>query len=193
MRAFVVARWPRILIAAFLPILVLIAMAGEIASAPSPTPATNDSDQLRVAITDALPGESGRSVPRLSSVRIDPTGDATIVFALRAGDTPQEIIAGGSSDMLSIFRAVYHPALVASVRTTTVIGTFPVAGQYGVREWPVLRAALSRQTANRLDWDHLTATRLPEAVDIWWVYPPLLTAIPVASPQAATPTATPRT
>lgn len=192
MRDFIVARWLRILTAALVPALALVGTAGQIAGAPSPTPAASDNDRLLAAVTAVLPGASGRSVPRLSSVRIDPTGDATAVFALRAGDTPQQIIAGGSADMLAIFRAVYHPAPVTSVRTTTVIGTYPVAGQYGTREWPVMRATLSRQTADRLDWDHLTAAKLPAAVDTWWVYPPLLAATPVATLRSAPPTASPR-
>ena len=167
-------------------------MAGQIAGAPAATPAANDSVRLREAIAAVLPPDSGRGVPRLASVDIDATGDATVVIALRAGKTAQEIVEGGASEFLVIFHAVYHPAPVARVRTTTVIGTYPVTGRYGTREWPVLRAVLTRQTAHRIDWHHLTPRTLPAAVDTWWVYPPLLAATPVASPSPATPTASPR-
>lgn len=189
MRGCVVAHRGRILIALLLPVVALLGMAGQIAGAPPATPAASDSGRLREATAAVLAPDSGRGVPRLTSVDIDSTGDATIVIALRAGDTEREIVEGGESDFLAVFRAVYHPAPVASVRTTTVIGTYPVTGQYGTREWPVMRAVLTHQTADRIDWYHLTASQLPAAVDTWWVYPPLLAATPVAGPSPATPSA----
>lgn len=187
MRASVTAPWPEALIAALVAVVLVIAAAGQIGDAASPPRSMTDSDRLRAAIARVLPPDSGRGVPRLSSVRIDPTGDATVVFALRAGDSAQQIVNAGTVDILAILRAIYHPVSVASVRTATVIGTYAVAGQYGTREWPVMRAVLSRQSADRLDWIHLTPNRLPAAVDTWWVYPPLL----AAAPESATPAATP--
>lgn len=186
MHASVVAKRCRVLIAAILLASLMIGAAAQTTGATSSASPASPSEQLRAAIAAVLPSDSGRGVPRLPSVRIDPTGDATVVFALREGDTAPEIVDRGLADILTIFRAVYHPAAVASVRTTTVIGTYAVTGQYGTREWPVMRAVLSRQAANRLDWNHLSAGTLRAALDTWWVYPPLL----AAEPDLATPDAT---
>lgn len=187
MVGFVVPRWLRVLAVALLPLLALAGTAGSLAGAAPPTPAASASDRLRAAVAAALPPGSGRDASRLARVDVDATGDATVVFALRAADTAPEIVGGGAADILAIFRAVYHPAPVASLRTATVIGTYPVIGQYGRRAMPVMRAVLSRMTANTLGWAHLTPRMLPAALDTWWVYPPLLAATPVASPSPATP------
>jgi hypothetical protein len=59
----------------------------------------------------------------------------------------------------------------SGVSSVTVLGTFPFQGTKGksVRESPVLRAVLSADRAGQIDWNDLTATDVPKAVDVWWL------------------------
>ncbi len=108
--------------------------------------------------------------PRLTQVNVDPTGDATIVFAIRSeNDDATAIRAGALADTLTVLRTVYEsPNGVTSV---TVLGTFPFQSTKGksVRESPVLRAVLSADRAEQIDWTQLTPDDVPNAVDVWWV------------------------
>lgn len=156
-------------------IAALLPLAGRAAPAtPAPaaaTPAPDAATQLHRAIAAVLPPDSGRDVARLSRVSIDPTGDVTVVFAIRSGPDAVAIRTGALADTLTILRAVYHSPVAAQVRTATVLGTYAVASATSTRELPVIRAVLTAQHASRLDPKTTTPDMLPKLLDLWWSYP----------------------
>ena len=140
-----------------------------------------------VAVAAALPEDIGAAAPR---VTIDLTGDATIEFAIRnADDDPVATRDGAIDDSLAVLRAVYgSPA--ESVRTVTVLGTFPFQGTKspGVRPTPVLRAVLSADHARNIDWQTVSPANLPAVVDVWWLQAAFaqVQAQPATTPTAVT-------
>jgi hypothetical protein len=150
-------------------------MAALILGLLRPLPAfaqTDDAALLYAALSESLDADANRPVPRLPRVAIDPSGDTTIVFAIRnEHDDASAIRDGAVSDTLTLLRTVYDTAPVDSVSSVTVLGTFPFKGTKAklVRENPVLRAVLSAEHAHGLDWQRLTPADLPTTVDVWWL------------------------
>ena len=133
---------------------------------------TDDAAMLYAALSESLDADADRPVPRLPRVAIDPSGDTTIVFAIRnEHDDASAIREGAVSDTLTVLRTVYAAAPVASVSSVTVLGTFAFKGTKAkrVRESPVLRAVLSAEHAQGLDWQRLAPADLPTIVDTWWL------------------------
>jgi hypothetical protein len=144
------------------------------AATPSGTPAAmSDAARIRAAIEAVLDPETHRGAIRLPGVRLDPTGDLTVVFALRDAASLDAIRTGGIDDVLTILRAVYDPVVSNRVRTTTVIGTFSETGQRGARELRVLRVVLSATRATAIDWATVTPADLARISDTWRIYPVL--------------------
>jgi hypothetical protein len=141
--------------------------------APAAAAAQADpSSALFQALSAGLSLGTHREAGRLPTVRVDPAGDATVVFAIRGeDDDAQATRAGALSDTLTVLRTVYQSPEAAQVQTLTVLGTFPFKSTKGraVRESPVLRAVLSAETASQLDWSLLTPDGVPGAVDTWWL------------------------
>jgi hypothetical protein len=134
--------------------------------------ADDDASQLYAALTANLDPDANRPVARLPRVSIDPTGDTTIIFAIRdENDDASTIRAGALGDTLTVLRTVFESAPVSSVRSVTVLGTFPFQNTKGhsVRESPVLRAVLSADHARQINWDLLTPDDVPSLVDVWWL------------------------
>lgn len=125
----------------------------------------------RAAIETILAPDSGRGVPRVPRVTLDPTGDLTVVFAMRdIADDPKAIGAGGLDDMFAILHAAYTTDTVHAIRTATVLGTYAVWGKFGsTRELPLMRATLSAERAGLLDWCYLRPTDLPTIAEDWWM------------------------
>ena len=75
------------------------------------------------------------------------------------------------ADTLTVLRTVYESSPVSGVTSVTVLGTFPFQSTKGksVRESPVLRAVLSADRAEQIDWNQLTPNDVPNAVDVWWL------------------------
>jgi hypothetical protein len=144
------------------------------AATPSGTPAaTRDETRIRAAIEAVLDPETHRGAIRLPGVRLDPTGDLTVVFALRAAPTLDAVRTAGIADVLTILRAVYDPLVSSRVRTTTVIGTFSETSERGARELRVLRVVLSAARAATIDWATVTPDELATRSDAWRIYPVL--------------------
>lgn len=121
------------------------------------------------AVAAALSTEPGQAAPRIS---IDPSGDTTIEFAIHnADDDPAATREGALADTLTLLRAVYDSSPSEVVRTVTVLGTFPFKGTKSpsVRPTPVLRAVLSAEHAQNLDWQALRPADVPSVVDAWWL------------------------
>ena len=139
---------------------------------------------LRRAIEAVLPPNTGRPAPRLPRVSLDPTGDLTVVLAIRNGPNAPVIREDALVDTLTILRAVYHAPVASQVRTTTVLGTYAVASATSTRELPVLRAVLSAKHAATLDWTKAKPDQLPHLVDVWWEHPAFAGPTAVGTPAA---------
>jgi hypothetical protein len=127
--------------------------------------------EVRAALAAQLDPDASRPVPRLAEVRMDSSGDTTVVFAIKnADDDAPATRAGALADTFTILRTVYALA-PPGITSLTVLGTFPFQGTKGksVRESPVLRAVLSQASGSQLDWDALSPTDVPAIVDVWWV------------------------
>jgi hypothetical protein len=134
--------------------------------------ANDDGSQLYAALSANLAPDANRPVARLAQVSVDPTGDATIVFAIRnENDDASAIRAGAMADTLTVLRTVYESSPASGVSSVTVLGTFPFQSTKGksVRESPVLRAVLSADRAEQIDWNQLAPSDVPTAVDVWWL------------------------
>jgi hypothetical protein len=128
--------------------------------------------RLYTSISGVLEPGTNRAAARLSTVSIDPSGDATVVFAIRgADDDAHATVAGGMGDALSVLRSVYQGSDGTGIRTVTVLGTFPFKGTKGrsVRESPVLRAVLSAERAAQVDWDAVLPDELETTTDAFWL------------------------
>ncbi|MFL5761256.1 MAG: hypothetical protein ACJ789_16170 [Thermomicrobiales bacterium] len=135
-----------------------------------------ETKHLRAAIEKVLSPETNRGGQRLPSVRIDKTGDATVVFAMRDAKTLKELRAKAIADAITILKATYDPPVSDKIMTVTVVGTYPVTSERGTREWPVLRVTLSADSTRTLKFDKLTAKNIDQEVDVFWIYPPLIEA-----------------
>jgi len=170
--------------ALFAGLLALLILSGTttVVAAQQPTtdskerPFKAESEQLRAAIEEALSPEPVRDRARFPSVRIDKTGDATVVFAMRDADTIDELREAALEDALAVLEATYHPPVTDKINTITVIGTYLVTGGRGAREWPVLRITLDADRAESTDWTKLTTDNIESEVDEFWIYPPLVEA-----------------
>ncbi len=151
----------------------LVGLCIWLAVAPATATAQADpSSALFQALSSGLSLGTHREAGRLPTVRVDPAGDATVVFAIRGeGDDAQATRAGALSDTLTVLRTVYQSPEAGQVQMLTVLGTFPFKSTKGraVRESPVLRAVLSAETASRLDWSLVTPDGVPAVVDTWWL------------------------
>jgi hypothetical protein len=108
----------------------------------------------------------------LTTVMVDPSGDATVIFAIRnVDDDPAAIRAGATADTLSVLRTAYTESPPTALSSVTVLGTFPFKSTKGksVRASPVLRAVLSADRAEALDWTQVTPEDVPNLVDVWWL------------------------
>jgi pimeloyl-ACP methyl ester carboxylesterase len=165
-------------------LLALLILSGSafITTAQQPTTDTKErpfkaeSDQLRAAIENVLSPEPVRDRARFPSVRIDKTGDATVVFAMRDADTLEALRSAALEDALGVLEATFHPPVSDKIITVTVIGTYLVTGGRGAREWPVLRVTLNADHAHSTDWSKLTTDNIESSVDEFWIYPPLVEA-----------------
>jgi pimeloyl-ACP methyl ester carboxylesterase len=168
--------------AAGLLVALVLSSSTFIATAQQPTtdskerPFAAESEQLRAAIEQSLSPEPVRDRARFPSVRIDKTGDATVVFAMRDAATIEELRGAAIEDAITILEATYNPPVTDKITTITVVGTYLVAGGRGEREWPVLRVTLDADRAASTDWDQLTTDNVDSEVDEFWIYPPLLEA-----------------
>jgi hypothetical protein len=157
----------------FLNLSAIVTLCLGVAVAPATASAQTDaSSALFQALSSTLSLGTHREASRLPTVRLDPTGDATVVFAIRGeGDDAHATRAGALSDTLTVLRTVYHSPEAAQVQMLTVLGTFPFKSTKGraVRESPVLRAVLTAETASQLDWASLTPEGVAAAVDTWWL------------------------
>jgi hypothetical protein len=114
---------------------------------------------------------------------IDPTGDATVVYALRDNTSSVEgLRSDARADILAVLAATYQSADAPRIRTVTVLGTYASADE--PRPEVVMRATLSADRARSLRWDHLQADQLTSVLDEWWEHPGLTTGDTV--PSAAT-------
>jgi len=162
--------------------LLFLSGATTIAAAQKPTtdskerPFKAESEQLRAAIEEAISPKPVRDRARLPSVRIDKTGDATVVFAMRDAETLDGLREAALEDALAVLEATYHPPVTDEINTITVIGTYLVTGGRGAREWPVLRVTLEADHAESTDWTKLTVDNIESEVDEFWIYPPLVEA-----------------
>ncbi|MFN8594510.1 MAG: alpha/beta hydrolase [Thermomicrobiales bacterium] len=145
-------------------------LAGSIRAAPMAT-STPAEPRLHAAIAAAIPPDTGRGVIRLPSVRLDDTGDLTVVVALRERDNLADFRTAAAEDVFQILRAVYSTP-DTGVRTVTVVGTYSVTGTYGARETRVLRVVLPATTAKALDWSTASPDRLFTAAETYRFYPP---------------------
>jgi hypothetical protein len=152
------------------------------AGAATPGAAMN-TDPIRQAITAVLDPSAKRNAERLPRVTIDPTGDVTVVFALRDEGSIDAIRARGMADTLTILKAVYHSPQARQVKTATVLGTYSITGASNrARELAVMRAVLSAPKADGISWQDAQAKQLPQLVDVWWLSPVLMDqGAPVAS------------
>jgi len=139
-------------------------------------PFGNETTRLRSAIEKVLPAETNRGGQRLPSVRIDQTGDATVVFAMRDAKTLKELREDAIADTITILKATYDPPITDRINTITVVGTYPVTSGRGTREWPVLRVTLDADKARNLKFDKLTNENIDQEVNNFWIYPPLIDA-----------------
>ena len=188
------ARLGRFRVLAFEAAAALVLLGASLVPAQDGRPL--DETQLRATIARALDPDTRRSdprllwstidasvnvvdaqkvvhpqVPKLQRVGIDETGDLTVVFALSDEGELGAIRAAAQADTLAILRAVYSSLRPARVRTMTVVGTYAViASNVRARERAVLRAVLSAERANKLDWATARAEQLPELVDEWWLH-----------------------
>jgi hypothetical protein len=152
--------------------------------APTASPdAVTNATPIRQAITAVLDPATNRNAERLPRVTIDPTGDVTVVFALRDEGSIDAIRARGMADTLTILRAVYHSPQARQVTTATVLGTYSITGASNrARERTVMRAVLSAHKADGINWQDTQAQQLPQLVDVWWLSPVLMDqGAPVAS------------
>ena len=147
-------------------------------SSPAASPATAPADaveaDLRRAIEEVLPPVAQRPIRRLASVRVDATGDTTVVFALREEATAEQTGNGAIRDAAAILGAVYTSPSSPQVRTTTLVGTFNVTGTRGARELRVMRVVLSAEGAVGLDWAVIARNprQLAEIAQVYRLYPP---------------------
>jgi pimeloyl-ACP methyl ester carboxylesterase len=165
-----------LLVALVLSSTTFIAVAQQPTTDAKDRPFTAESEQLRAAIEQSLSPEPVRNRARFPSVRIDKTGDATVVFAMRDAGTIEELRGNAIEDAIAILEATYNPPVTDKISTITVVGTYLVAGGRGEREWPVLRVTLDADHAASTDWDQLTTDNVDSEVDEFWIYPPLLEA-----------------
>jgi hypothetical protein len=145
--------------------LLAVVLAPSVAAAQE---ADVEAPAARQAIEAVLDLDSGRGVPRLPRVTIDPTsGDLTVIFAMmRPGDDDPVHVAGvARADTWSILRAAYSSDDAWRIQTVTVLGTYRVVGKYERgKEIPLLRATLSSARAASLGW------RATEAdLDAFWM------------------------
>ena len=131
-----------------------------------------DEAELRATIEAVLDPDTRRGVGRLPSVRLDPTGDLTVVVALRDFGTLEAIRDGAEEDALAILRAIHESPVAGRVRTTTLIGTFAVTGTRGTRELRVMRVVLSAERAIGIEWGAVAPADLATVTDLWKLYPP---------------------
>jgi hypothetical protein len=139
-------------------------------------PFASETKKLRTAIEHILSADTHRGGQRLPSVRIDETGDATVVFAMRDASTLKELRENAIADAITILKATYDPPVTDKITTVTVVGTYPVTSERGTREWPVLRVTLDADNASSLKFDKLTTQNIDREVDTFWIYPPLIEA-----------------
>jgi hypothetical protein len=127
---------------------------------------------LYAALIATLDQATHRQTPRVEQATIDPSGDTTVVFAIRdLGDEPAAIRNGAIGDTLDVLRAVYASPDAGRIRVLTILGTFPFQGtkSKSPRETPVLRAVVSAERASSIDFSSLTAEDLGTALDGWWM------------------------
>lgn len=136
-----------------------------------PAAIAQDEARLRDAVAAAVAPDTDRGGIRLPSVRLDDTGDLTVVLALRERDDLESFRSAATEDVFQVMRAVYTQT-GSPVRTTTVVGTYPVTGARGTRELRVLRAVLSAATAGTIAWDQVSPSSLFTAADVYRFYPP---------------------
>jgi hypothetical protein len=144
-------------------------------SAGLAAPNTDDTDnapQLYTALAATLDPSTHRAVPRIERATIDPTGDATVVFAIQdQADDPVATRADAIADALTVLRTAHASPDAGRISSLTVLGTFPFQGakSQSVRETPVPRAAFRADHANAIDLDTLRPADLPHVLDEWWV------------------------
>ena len=138
--------------------------------APTASPdAVTNATPIRQAITAVLDPATNRNAERLPRVTIDPTGDVTVVFALR-DEGIIDAIARGMADTLTILKAVYHSLQARQLTAATVLGTYSITGASNrERERAVMRAVLSAHKAAGINWQDTQAQQLPRIVDVWWL------------------------
>jgi hypothetical protein len=161
-------------------VMLLNAAPGALAKNPQTDrpnrPFASETKQLRTAIEKVLSTDTHRGGQRLPSVRIDETGDATVVFAMRDASTLKELRENAIGDAITILKATYDPPVTDKINTITVVGTYPVTSERGTREWPVLRITLDADNASSLKFDKLSRENIDREVDTFWMYPPLIEA-----------------
>src|SRR3954447_17647296 len=94
-------------------------------------PFAKEAEQLQAAIEKMLSPETNRGGQRLPSVRIDKSGDATVVFAMRDAKTLKELRDSAIADAITILKATYDPPVSDKIMTVTVVGTYPVTSERG--------------------------------------------------------------
>jgi hypothetical protein len=159
------------------PLAALLLLTTLLSAGPALADPQVDEPTIRQSIESSIELDPGRQVGlvnRLPRVSLEPAqGDLTIVFAMRRPltDDPRQIVNSAIDDVLTMLWATYASDASLRVRTTTVIGTYAVAGpSQRVREVPLLRAVLSADRARRLDWARFATLDPRDAFDVWWVH-----------------------
>lgn len=145
------------------------------ASQPGATP--DDAAELHAAVESTLELDAQRQVPRVPTASIDPSGEATVQFAVRNNGTdPQAVSAAALDDLRTILRTVSQSPDAARITNLTVLGTYPVANEAGmVPESIVLRGAVSAERASQIDWNAVDSQDLGAVLDSLWLHPALTT------------------
>jgi plastocyanin len=161
-----------------------LGMAGSVVVTPANVLAafsstTQGAPDLQAAVADSL----GQQALRVPGTTIDPTGDATVVYALRnTASSVEGLRSDARADILAVLAATYQSADAPRIRTVTVLGTYATPDE--PRPEVVMRATLSADRARSLRWDHLQADQLASVLDEWWEHPGLTTGDTL--PSAAT-------
>lgn len=142
----------------------------------SPTPA-DPTGTLRSLTLEAL-GESSRGVPRLpefkvsSSARYPGYYQIDLTFSINEKFTPSDTRAGAKTDVFRVLKGLFTSGQrVGEVRLD---GTLPGKDSTGAPvEKVVLRAQLTKGTADSIDWQNTVWARLWELLDSSWLDPSL--------------------
>lgn len=143
--------------------------------APDATADPDEAGELKAAVESTLDLNIQRDAVRVPRVTIDPTGEATVQFAVRnAGEDGPAVTDAALEDARTILEAVNQSSEAARITSTTVLGTYPVVNRAGaVPETIVLRAVVSADRAQQTNWEAVASKDLASAVDELWLHPVL--------------------